>query len=65
MLRAYKYRLYPTPEQAEFFAKSFGCSRFVYNRTLDYMSMFWIGEQRSVSYFDAKRQLVALKCHQD
>ena len=61
MLKAFKYRLYPTAEQAEFFAKSFGCMRFAFNRTLDYMSMFWIGEQRSVSYFDAKRQLVALK----
>ncbi len=61
MLRAYKYRLYPTAEQAEFFAKSFGCCRIVYNRTLDYMSMFWIGEQRGISYFDAKRQLVAMK----
>lgn len=61
MLRAYKYRLYPTSEQAEFFAKSFGCVRVAYNRTLDYMSMFWIGLERSVSYFDAKRQLVAMK----
>ena len=61
MLKAYKYRLYPTVEQAEFFAKSFGCCRVVYNRTLDYMSMYWIGEQRSVSYFDAKRQIVILK----
>ena len=61
MLRAYKYRLYPTAEQAEFFARSFGCCRVAYNRTLDYMSMFWIGKQESVSYFVAKRQLVALK----
>lgn len=61
MLRAYKYRLYPTAEQAEFFAKSIGCCRFVYNRSLDYLSMFWLGEQRSVSYYDAKRQLVELK----
>ena len=61
MLRAYKYRLYPTAEQAEFFDRSFGCCRVVYNRTLDYMSMFWIGKQKSISYFDAKRQLVALK----
>ena len=61
MLRAYKYRIYPTAEQTEFFAKSFGCCRVVYNRTLDFMSMFWIGQQRSISYFDAKRQLVALK----
>ena len=61
MLRAYKYRLYPTQEQAVFFAKSFGCCRVVYNRTLDYMSMFWCGNKRSVSYYDAKRQLVSLK----
>ena len=61
MLRAYKYRLYPTPEQADFFARSFGCIRVAFNRTLDYMSMFWIGSGRSVSYFDAKRQLVSMK----
>ena len=61
MLRAYRYRLYPTVEQAEFFEKSFGCVRVVYNRTLDYMSMFWIGQNRAVTYFDAKRQLVSLK----
>ncbi len=61
MLKAYKYRIYPTPDQAEYFAKSFGCCRVVYNRTLDYMSMFWIGQERSVSYLDAKRQLAKLK----
>ena len=61
MLRAYKYRLYPTPEQAEFFAKSFGCCRVAYNRSLDYMSMFWIGGGNSVSRFAAQAQLIALK----
>ena len=61
MLKAYRYRLYPTAAQAEYFAKCFGCCRIVYNRTLDYMSMFWIGRGRSVSYIDAKRQLVELK----
>lgn len=35
MLRAYKYRLYPTEEQKEMFAKTFGCCRFVYNWALD------------------------------
>ncbi len=43
MLKAYRYRLYPTEEQKVFFAKTFGCCRVVYNRTLDYMSMFWNG----------------------
>ena len=61
MLRAYKYRLYPTVEQAEFFSRSFGCCRVAYNRTLDYMSMYWIGGGNSVSRFAAQAQLVALK----
>ena len=34
MLKAYKYRIYPTNEQKEQIAKTFGCCRFVYNRTL-------------------------------
>ncbi|GAB3477456.1 hypothetical protein GCM10027398_33070 [Azotobacter salinestris] len=32
--RAYKYRFYPTPEQAELLARTFGCVRSVYNRIL-------------------------------
>ena len=34
MLVAYKYRLYPNKEQQEYFAKTFGCVRFIYNRML-------------------------------
>ncbi|WP_214799123.1 IS200/IS605 family element RNA-guided endonuclease TnpB [Exiguobacterium sp. s50] len=34
MLRAYKYRLYPTEAQALFFVKTIGCTRFIYNRLL-------------------------------
>ena len=34
MLRAYKYRLYPNSEQKEYFAKTFGCSRLIYNLML-------------------------------
>ncbi|EGA9924161.1 helix-turn-helix domain-containing protein, partial [Salmonella enterica subsp. enterica serovar Saintpaul] len=29
MKRAYKYRFYPTNEQAELLAQTFGCVRFV------------------------------------
>ena len=29
MLRAYKFRLYPNKEQQEYFAKCFGCVRFI------------------------------------
>ena len=31
MLRAYKYRIYPTEEQKVMLAKTFGCCRYVYN----------------------------------
>ncbi len=34
MLKTYKYRLYPNKEQQEYFAKCFGCVRFIYNRML-------------------------------
>lgn len=34
MLKAYKYRIYPTNEQKEYLSKTFGCTRFVYNQML-------------------------------
>lgn len=34
MLKAYKYRLYPNKEQQEYFAKTFGSVRFIYNQML-------------------------------
>jgi putative transposase len=34
MLKAYKFRLYPNEGQRIYLAKTFGCTRFVYNRML-------------------------------
>ena len=34
MLKAYKYRLYPNNEQKEYFAKTFGCIRLLYDLML-------------------------------
>ena len=34
MLKAYKYRLYPTEQQKDYFANCFGCVRFIYNKML-------------------------------
>ena len=34
VLKAYKYRLYPTPEQETFIKKTFSCVRLVYNLLL-------------------------------
>jgi transposase len=33
-LKAYKYRIYPSDAQVVFFAKTFGCCRFVWNEML-------------------------------
>ncbi|WP_233546990.1 helix-turn-helix domain-containing protein [Exiguobacterium sp. AM39-5BH] len=35
LLKAYKFRLYPTKPQQESFIKTFGCVRFVYNKMLE------------------------------
>jgi len=34
VLKAYKYRLYPNKEQEIYFSKTFGCTRFIYNKML-------------------------------
>ena len=34
MLVTYQYRSYPNKEQRTYFAKTFGCVRFIYNRML-------------------------------
>jgi putative transposase len=34
MLKAYKFRIYPNEEQKVYLAKTFGCTRFVYNKML-------------------------------
>lgn len=34
MLKTYRYRLYPNKEQEIYFAKTFGCVRFIYNKML-------------------------------
>ncbi len=34
MNKAYKFRIYPTPEREKYFTKTFGCVRFVHNRML-------------------------------
>ena len=41
MLRAYKYRIYPTEEQKVLFARTFGCVRYVYNWGLDIKSRLY------------------------
>lgn len=57
----YRFRIYPTPEQEVFFAKHFGCTRFLYNHFLDLRSTAWKENKESVSGFTCKRMLPELK----
>ncbi len=59
--RAYRYRFYPTPGQAEQLAKTFGCVRYVYNRALAERSRAWTQEQRRVTHAETDRMLTAWK----
>ncbi|MEV0366986.1 RNA-guided endonuclease InsQ/TnpB family protein [Nocardia fusca] len=59
--RAYKYRFYPTVEQAEQLARTFGCVRYVYNRGLAERSRAWTQEQRRISYAESDKLLTQWK----
>lgn len=59
--RAYKERMYPTAEQAELLARSFGCARFVWNNTLAYRTAAYQQRGETISHSTAEKRLVALK----
>ncbi|SFK68681.1 RNA-guided endonuclease InsQ/TnpB family protein, partial [Azotobacter beijerinckii] len=59
--RAYQYRFYPTPEQAELLARTFGCMRFVYNSVLRWRTDAFFKEQKKVGYTQASARLTAIK----
>jgi putative transposase len=59
--RAYKYRFYPTSEQAEELARTFGCVRLVYNKALEERTRAYTLEGRRVSYVESSAALTAWK----
>ncbi|WP_346351837.1 transposase [Oceanimonas sp. AH20CE76] len=59
--RAYKYRFYPTPEQAELLAQTFGCVRFVYNAILRWRTDAFELRQEKIGYVGANARLTELK----
>lgn len=56
-----KFRIYPNKEQEELLAKSFGCTRYVYNWALDLKTKTYQTEKKSISRFDLDKQLTQLK----
>ncbi|EOF4703507.1 MAG: transposase [Klebsiella huaxiensis] len=61
MRRAYKYRFYPTPEQVEHLAQTFGCVRFIYNSILRWRTDAYYERQEKIGYTQASARLTALK----
>jgi putative transposase len=59
--RAYKYRFYPSPEQAGLLNRTFGCVRYVYNRALAERARVWMQEQKRVTFADTCRMLTEWK----
>lgn len=59
--RAYKFRLYPTPQQESVLARTFGCARFSYNYMLRQRTDAWFARQEKVGYHETSAMLTALK----
>ncbi|MCX5539886.1 RNA-guided endonuclease TnpB family protein [Paraburkholderia sp. CNPSo 3076] len=59
--RAYRFRFYPTLEQAAVLARTFGCARFAYNHMLRLRTDAWFQRQERVNYHETSAVLTALK----
>ncbi len=56
-VKAYRYRLYPTKSQISQMEQTLEICRWVYNETLAMRKNAWEREQRSISYYESKRQI--------
>lgn len=61
MLKAFKYKINPTPEQSVLLNKHIGSSRFVYNLALETKTMAFAGNRVNLNCFDLIKQLPDLK----
>ena len=55
--RAYKFRFYPTDEQAKLLAQTFGCVRFVYNTILRWRTDAYYQSKTKIGYIQASAKL--------
>jgi len=61
MLQAYKYRMYPSPEQISLLMQHIHACRFVYNHSLEQKIRAYEQAGRKLSCFDLNTRLPALK----
>lgn len=57
----FRYRFYPTPEQAQQLARTFGCVRYVYNWALGLKSEAFRERAEKISYAETDKRLTTLK----
>jgi len=60
-MKAYRYRIYPNPEQQELLNKHFGCTRHVYNWALSEKNAHYEQTQQNLSRGDLQKRLVQAK----
>ena len=61
MEKAFKYRMYPNREQRILLAKTFGCTRFVYNHYLAKRKDAYEKDGITLNYTACAKDLVSLK----
>lgn len=61
MEKAYKFRIYPNPEQESLMQRTFGCCRYVYNYYLDKRSTLYKTSGESLGYVKCSADMTVLK----
>ncbi|MCY7272878.1 MAG: transposase, partial [Phormidesmis sp. CAN_BIN44] len=59
--KAFKYRIYPSPEQETLLRQTMGCTRLVYNRALALRTDAWYNAQKRVGYSETSASLTEWK----
>lgn len=65
MIKAFKYRIYPTKAQEVLLAKHFGCHRWVYNWGLNQKIEAYTKDKTRISRYDLQKQLPTLKKNEE
>jgi len=59
--KAYKFRIYPNQKEAEYFAKAFGHTRFIYNKLLAEKNEAYQKDKISISKGESQKRIAELK----
>ena len=61
MHKVFKYRIYPNKTQQALLQATFGCCRFVYNKTFDIRKTAYETDKTRLSKFDLIKKVTTLK----